>query len=164
MSRRHPTSQRLRPPSPWIHPPWIQIASPRLPMSLMEAAGVQARARCVLSPCLGRRNGAHRKIARRAEHRSWMAAARLFDATTNRRMVSAGGGAVERRFERAERRGGGRLSIVSGGEWSEEKNKIERAAGTWISMAPTAWDNATTNQKLTSSVVGYIWERQRAGR
>ena len=59
--------------------------------------------------------------------------------------------------------GGGRLPIVSGGKWSEEKNKIERAAGTWISMAPAAWDDATTNRKLTASV-GYIWERQRAGR
>jgi hypothetical protein len=45
----------------------------------------------------------------------------------------------------------------------KKKNKIERAAGTWISMAPAAWDDATTNRKLTASV-GYIWERQRAGR
>ena len=59
--------------------------------------------------------------------------------------------------------GGGRLPIVSGGKWSEEKNIIERAAGTWISMAAAAWDDATTNRKLTASV-GYIWERRRAGR
>jgi hypothetical protein len=57
--------------------------------------------------------------------------------------VGGGGRELERRFERAERRGGGRLPIVSGGEWSEVINKIERAAGPWISMAPTAWDNAT---------------------
>ncbi len=36
--------------------------------------GTRACARCVGSPCFGRQNGAHGKIERWAEHRSWVAA------------------------------------------------------------------------------------------
>ena len=105
MSRSLPTSQRLRPPSPWLHPPWIQIVSSRLPMSLMEAPGARACVHYVCSSCLGHRNGAHEKIERWAEHRSWMAFAQWIYATTNQTMVSAMGGAVERIFAREERVG-----------------------------------------------------------
>ena len=31
-----PYPQRLRPPSPWKHPPWTRIISTRLPMSLLQ--------------------------------------------------------------------------------------------------------------------------------
>jgi len=31
-----PYPQRHRPPSPWKHPPWTRIVSPRLPMSLLQ--------------------------------------------------------------------------------------------------------------------------------
>ena len=84
MSRCSPYPHRLCPPSPWKHPPWTRIAAPRLPMSPIEAPGGWARVRCVWSLCLGRRNGAHWKIERRAEHRSWMAPIWQGDVTTNR--------------------------------------------------------------------------------
>ena len=59
-------------------------------------------------------------------------------------------------------RGGG-LFIVSGDEMRDEKNKIEKAMGPRIAMAPAAWRDATTNQKSAVSLE-YIWVRQRAGR
>ena len=31
-----PYPQRLRPPSPWKHPPWTRIVAPQLPMSLLQ--------------------------------------------------------------------------------------------------------------------------------
>ena len=74
-------------------------------MSLIKASGARNRARCVFSPCLGRQNGAHRKFERRAEHPSWMAVAQWVDATTNRIIASAMGGALEKRFDRVERVG-----------------------------------------------------------
>ena len=121
MSRSLPTSQRLRPPSPWLHPPWIQIVSSRLPMSLMEAPGARACVHYVWSSCLGHRNGAHKKIERWAEHRPWMAFAQWIYATTNRTMVSAMGGGGGEDIRTGGTRGGGRLVIVLGGEWRDKK-------------------------------------------
>jgi hypothetical protein len=46
-----PYSQRLRPPSPWKHPPWTRIVSPRLPISLLHVTRKAAFAR------QGRRRG-----------------------------------------------------------------------------------------------------------
>jgi hypothetical protein len=86
-----------------------------------------------------------------------MAAAQLFDTTKNQTMMSAGGGGIGEAIRTSGTRGGGCLPIVLGGEWSKEKNQIGRAAGPWISMVPTARGDATTNQKLTTSV-GYMGE------
>ena len=44
---RQPHPPRLRPPSPWNHPPWARIAAPRLPVSPLQAPGARVRARCV---------------------------------------------------------------------------------------------------------------------
>jgi hypothetical protein len=85
-----PYPQRLRPPSPWKHPPWTRIVSPRLPMSLLQAPVARACARCGSIPWLGRPNGTHRKIERWVEHRSWVAAVLSIDTTTNRRSAAAG--------------------------------------------------------------------------
>ena len=60
-------------------------------------------------------------------------------------------------------RGGGLLLIASGGEWSDEKIKIERAMGPRILMPPAGWEDATTNRKVALSLEN-TWERRRAGR
>jgi hypothetical protein len=91
-----------------------------------------------------------------------MAAARLFDATTNRTIVSVGGGGIGEAMRTGGTRGGGRLPIVSGGEWSDEKKKIERSMGPRIAMTPAAWRDATTNQ-MSAVLLEYIWARRRAG-
>ena len=80
-----------------------------------------------------------------------MAAARLFDATTNQTMVSAGGGGIGEAVRTGGTRGGG-LFIVSGDEMRDEKNKIEKAMGPRIAMAPAAWDDTTTNRKSAVSL------------
>ena len=90
-------------------------------MSLMEAPGARACAHYVWSSCLGHRNGAHKKIERWAEHRSWMAVAQWIYATTNRTMVSAVGGGGGEVIRTGGTRGGGRLVNVLGGELSDEK-------------------------------------------
>ena len=38
------------------------------------------------------------------------------------------------------------------------KKKIERATGSWISMASAGWGDATTNQK-SAETMGYLLER-----
>ncbi len=73
---------------------------PRLPMSLTQAPGAQVRARCCGFPCLGHRNGAHKKNETWAERRSWMAAACWVYTTMNRMMVSLAGGGFDRRHGR----------------------------------------------------------------
>ena len=98
-----PYPQRICRHSPWQHPPWTGILVPRLLMSLLQAPCARVSAHCGGFPCLGRHNGTHQKIERCAEHRSWVAAARWFDITTNQRIVSAAG----RSFLR--RRGRGRM-------------------------------------------------------
>ena len=51
-----PYPQRLRPPSPWKHPPWTQIVSPRLPMRLIQrrdkegSGGVTTNAELAAAP------------------------------------------------------------------------------------------------------------------
>ena len=96
------------------------------------------------------------------EHRSWMAFAQWVEATTNQTMVSAVGGGVERRCERVERVGEDVYSSFWVTNRATKKMKIERAIGPRISMAPAAWDDAKTNQKVTP-LLGYIWKRRRAG-
>ncbi len=61
------------------------------------------------------------------------------------------------------RRGGGRLLIALGGEWSDEKNKKERAMGPRISMAFSGWEDTTTNLK-SDLTLDYNMERRGAGR
>ncbi len=103
--------------------PMLTLPPPALPSLSMETSsmdlnrgvvapyepnkGARRRdcARCMFSPCLGRRNGAHRKFERRAEHPSWMVVAQWVDATTNRIIASAMGGVLEKRFDRVERVG-----------------------------------------------------------
>ncbi len=133
MSRAPPYPQRLCPPSPWHHPPWTQIGAPRLPRSLMETPSARAAARCVWSLCLGRQNGAHQKIERWAEHRSWMAAAQLVDATTNQTIVSAGGGGVGEAMRTGGTCEGWRLIVG----WSpNDMTKIERDGRTISLRSP----------------------------
>jgi hypothetical protein len=60
-------------------------------------------------------------------------------------------------------RGGVRLLIALGGEWSDKKIKIERAMGPQISMAFSEWEDTTTNRKAALTL-GYNMERRRAGR
>ena len=90
-------------------------------MSLMEAPGARACVHYVWSSCLGHRNGAHKKIERWTEHRSWMAFAQWIYKTTNRTMVSAVGGGGGEVIRTGGTRGGGRLVNVLGGELSDEK-------------------------------------------
>ena len=73
-----------------------------------------------------------------------------------------GGGSIGEAMRTGGTCVGGRLPIVSGGEWTKKK-KIERAMGPRIAMAPAAWRDATTNQKSTASLE-YICGRRRAGR
>jgi hypothetical protein len=87
-----------------------------------------------------------------------VAAIRKGNVTTNRTMVSEGGGFGEE-MRTGGTRGGGRLPIVSGGKLRDKKIKIERAMGPQISMAPAAWDDATTNQKATQSLGYMVWCR-----
>ena len=54
----------ITPPPSVLCPLPPSSAAPRLPMSLTQAPGARARvrARCCGFPCLGHRNGAHRKM------------------------------------------------------------------------------------------------------
>ncbi len=78
-------------------------------------------------------------------------------------MVSAVGGALERRCARAERVGEDVCPSNQVANGATKKVKKERAVGPRISMASATWDDSTTNQKSAVSL-GYIQERQRAGR
>ena len=104
-------------------------------MSLVEAPGARARARDVWSPCLGRRNGAHRRIERWAEHLSKVAAIQKEHVTTNQAMDSTGEGALERRFEWAKRVGEDDCPSNQVANGAMKKIKKERAVGPPISMA-----------------------------
>ena len=132
-------------------------------MSLIKAPGARARVRCVFSPCLVRRNGAHQKIERRAEHLSWMAVAHWIDATTNQTTLTAVGWMLERRLKRAERVGVDVYSSLWVANGATKKIKIERAMGPRISMAFSGWEDTTTNIKAALTL-DYNMERQRAGR
>ncbi len=86
------SSHLINPPPPAVLCRRRPQRAPRLPMSLAQAPGARVRTRCCRIPCLGHRNGAHRKNERWAEHLSWMAAARWVYTTMNRTMVSSAGG------------------------------------------------------------------------
>ena len=56
-----------------------------------------------------------------------------------------GGMGVGEAMQTGGGRGGGRLLIALGGEWSDEKIKIEREMGPRISMAFAGWEDTTIN-------------------
>jgi len=137
--------------APWLH------------MSLIEAPGARDWARYVWSPYLGRRNGAHRKNERGAEHRSWMAVAKMGRRNNQPNDGVGCGGSVGEEMRTGGTRGGGRFLVVLGDELREKKIKIERSMGPQISMASAGWDKATTNRKAAASL-GFISESRRAQR
>ena len=60
-------------------------------------------------------------------------------------------------------RGGGRLPIVLGGKWSDEKKENREGDGASNFDGSAEWQDATTNRKSAASLE-YIWERWRAWR
>ena len=56
-----------------------------------------------------------------------------------------GGMGVRESMQTGGMRGGGRLLIALGGEWRDDKIKIELEMGHWISMAFAGWEDTTTN-------------------
>ena len=60
-------------------------------------------------------------------------------------------------------RGGGRLPIVSGGKWSDEKKENREGDGASEFDDSVEWQDATTNRKSAASLE-YICGRRRAGR
>ena len=73
------------------------------------------------------------------------------------------GGEFERRRGRGGTCGEDVYSLLLTANSASEKIKIERATGSWISMASAGWGDATTNQKL-AEMMGNIFGRWRAGR
>ncbi len=59
-------------------------------------------------------------------------------------------------------RGGGRLTIVSGCELRDEKNKNREGNGASDFDGYFEWRDATTNRK-SAVLLEYIWARRRAG-
>ena len=55
-------------------------------------------------------------------------------------------------------RGGGRLPIVLGGKWSDEKKENREGDGASDFDGSAEWQDATTNRKSAASLE-YIWER-----
>ena len=56
-----------------------------------------------------------------------------------------GGMGVGEAIQTGRTRGGGRLLIALGGEWSDDKIKIELEMGPQISMTFAGWEDTTTN-------------------
>ena len=73
-----------------------------------------------------------------------------------------GGGGTGEAMRMGGTRGGGRLPIVLGGEWSDEKKENREGNGASDFDGSVEWLDATTNQKLAISLE-YIWARRRAG-
>jgi hypothetical protein len=63
-----------------------------------------------------------------------------------------GGMDVGEAIKTGRTRGGGRLLIALGGEWSNKKIKTERAMGPRISMAFSGWEDTTTSHKSSLNV------------
>jgi DNA-binding protein len=96
-------------------------------------------------------NGTQQKIERLTMHRSWVAAIRRRNTTTNQTIVSAEGGTIERRCDRAERVGEDVYPSFGGVELSDVKIKTERATGPRFSMASSGWGDTTTNRESEQS-------------
>ena len=74
-----------------------------------------------------------------------------------------GGGGTGEAMRMDGTRGGGRLPIVLGGEWSDEKKENREGDGASDFDGSVEWRDATTNPKSAVSLE-FIWERRRAGR
>ena len=74
-----------------------------------------------------------------------------------------GGGGFGEAIRMGGTRGGGRLPIVLGGKWSDEKKENREGDGASDFDGSAEWQDATTNRKSAASLE-YIWERWRAWR
>ena len=114
-----------------------------------------------LVPLFGTPKWRPSKNERGAEHRSWMAVAKMGRRNNQPNDGVGCGGSVGEEMRTGGTRGGGRFLVVLGDELRDKKIKIERSMGPQISMASAGWDKATTNQKAAASL-GFITESRRA--
>ena len=104
------------------------MVTPRLPMSLMEASGTRARARYIWSPSLGCQNGAHLNYETGGAL-ALNGRCSIVQRNNQPNDGVGGGGGIGEAMRTGGTRGEGRLPIVLGGEWSDEKKEKREGDG-----------------------------------
>jgi hypothetical protein len=131
------------------------------PHDLMEAPGARACARYAWSPCLGRRNCAHRKIERRRNTGlGWP----LLNGSTQQ--------PTERWYWRLEGRWrgdlhgwnawGGTFSHRFGWRMERQKKNINRDGDGALDFDGFCWIGGHNNQPKMTALLRYIWSSRRA--